>query len=269
MIGDVGHGADGGHLEHGAQDGPAGMGLEQRLSQLEGDPHRSQRLVWVGTSLLGWAKDRVSVLWNAGTIGEVVVTDDDVDAAPGGALDGGMVSNADVRCDDQSDAVLCRLVCGDDREAVAFDESVGDVVVESLASTEEPQGTLEYETGCGAVHVVVRHDANALFAPESPLRCERWPWASRRSGEGHADASGWVVAIRVRAPDRTRAGPSSGPRADEAGGTLARVFVTSGDASRRFHRWCPTESIVTHRWYRVASLVQPQRRTHTVREYDV
>ena len=96
---------------------------------------------------------------------EVVVADDDVDAAPGGALDGGMVSNADVRCDDQSDAVLCRLVCGDDREAVAFDEAIGDVVVESLASTEEPQGTLEYETGCGAVHVVVRHDANALFAP--------------------------------------------------------------------------------------------------------
>ena len=54
-------------------------------------------------------KDRVSVLGNAGTI-EVVVADDDVDAAPGGALDGGMVSNADVRCDDQSDVVLCRLV---------------------------------------------------------------------------------------------------------------------------------------------------------------
>ena len=65
-----------------------------------------------------------------------------------------------------------------------------------------------------------------------------------------------------------RARPSSGPRADGAG-PVVRVFVTSGDASRRFHRWCPTESIFTHSWYRVASLVQPQRRTHAVREYDV
>ena len=49
---------------------------------------------------------------------------------------------------------------------------------------------------------------------------------------------------------------------------LARVFVT-GRRLAQFHRWCPTESIVTHSWYRVASLAQPQGRTHTVREYDV
>ena len=94
-----------------------------------------------------------------------MVADDDVDAALGGASDGGMVSNADVRCDDQSDAVLCRLVCCDG-SAVAFDEAVGDVVVRVARQHRGPQGTLEYETGCGAVDVVVR-DANALFAPNA------------------------------------------------------------------------------------------------------
>ena len=193
----VGDGGDGGELEEGGEGfgvealagfGGFGVGLEEGLRELEGDGGSAEVLVGVGAVGLGWVEDGEG--FGEAFVGKVVVGDDEVEREDFGFGGGGEGADAGVDGDDEADAGGGGETEDVGLHAVAFADSVGDVVGDlrgTIGWGDALDGGLEEDGGDGAVDVVVAVDEDGLGGCDGVL--------DAGDGGGHAEKEKGVVEI--------------------------------------------------------------------------
>ncbi len=143
------------------------LSTSKRLRDLEGDASSAQRLAGILAALLVGIDDSQR-LRHAFRLRQMMIGDDEVDAAACCGFRRGKGANAGIDADDQANAAVGGLLDHLVAHAVAFANAVRHVVVD-LAAAQLESGLQDDDRG-GAVDVVVAVDEDGLAALDGGLQ---------------------------------------------------------------------------------------------------